>query len=203
MHCTDDFCCRAFCELCLITIDWNILPKFIVHLLCLIDQECEIVRTWLAELHLEEYWEMFITAGYDMPTISRMTPEVSWFLVDRSMLCAYPRRIKFYALRPARELSLGAIELRVNYHFQLWMLMTSRRRVVRLTGPLLELEFCLLLKVIIEFNFVNSGIVTYMWIVKLVNRLAWENTVSASLSSETCPFFLSIIVSRTSRCFNF
>jgi len=39
-------------------------------------QESEIVRTWLCELRMEDCWELFDSAGYDMPTISRMTPEV-------------------------------------------------------------------------------------------------------------------------------
>ena len=30
---------------------------------------------WLTDLHYEEYYELFVSAGYDMPTISRMTPE--------------------------------------------------------------------------------------------------------------------------------
>ena len=38
-------------------------------------QDHEVLRTWLTELHLEEYYKLFIHAGYDMPTITRMTPE--------------------------------------------------------------------------------------------------------------------------------
>ena len=40
-------------------------------------QDIEVLRAWLADLHFEEYYNLFIQAGYDMPTISRMTPEVS------------------------------------------------------------------------------------------------------------------------------
>ena len=40
-------------------------------------QDGEVLRAWLADLHFEEYYNLFIQAGYDMPTISRMTPEVS------------------------------------------------------------------------------------------------------------------------------
>ena len=29
----------------------------------------------MTDLHFEEYYELFLNAGYDMPTISRMTPE--------------------------------------------------------------------------------------------------------------------------------
>jgi len=31
---------------------------------------------WLVELHLEEYLSLFTSAGYDMKTVSKMTPEV-------------------------------------------------------------------------------------------------------------------------------
>jgi len=31
---------------------------------------------WLTGLHLDDFYQMFVIAGYDMPTISRMTPEV-------------------------------------------------------------------------------------------------------------------------------
>ena len=40
-------------------------------------QDTEVLRAWLADLHFEEYYNLFIQDGYDMPTISRMTPEVS------------------------------------------------------------------------------------------------------------------------------
>jgi len=45
-------------------------------------QESEIVRTWLCELRMEDCWELFDNAGYDMPTISRMTPEVCLQLIS-------------------------------------------------------------------------------------------------------------------------
>uniref|UniRef100_A0A0A9ZHV5 Caskin-2 n=1 Tax=Lygus hesperus TaxID=30085 RepID=A0A0A9ZHV5_LYGHE len=35
----------------------------------------EILHTWLTDLHFEEYFPLFVNAGYDMHTISRMTPE--------------------------------------------------------------------------------------------------------------------------------
>eukprot|EP00096_Caligus_rogercresseyi_P014572 TRINITY_DN707_c0_g1_i3.p1 TRINITY_DN707_c0_g1~~TRINITY_DN707_c0_g1_i3.p1 ORF type:complete len:698 (-),score=247.41 TRINITY_DN707_c0_g1_i3:216-2309(-) len=35
----------------------------------------EILNSWLTDLHFEEYYDLFVSAGYDMPTISRMTPE--------------------------------------------------------------------------------------------------------------------------------
>ncbi len=31
----------------------------------------EILTAWLTELHFEEYYHLFVSAGYDMPTISR------------------------------------------------------------------------------------------------------------------------------------
>ncbi|KAK3920860.1 Caskin-2 [Frankliniella fusca] len=37
--------------------------------------DCEVVLSWLQDLHFEEYYHLFVGAGYDMPTISRMTPE--------------------------------------------------------------------------------------------------------------------------------
>lgn len=38
-------------------------------------QDHEILKTWLRDLRYEEYFGLFIQAGYDMRTISRMTPE--------------------------------------------------------------------------------------------------------------------------------
>ncbi|XP_050421815.1 uncharacterized protein LOC126834142 isoform X3 [Adelges cooleyi] len=35
----------------------------------------DILYSWLVDLHLEEYLPLFLTAGYDMRTISKMTPE--------------------------------------------------------------------------------------------------------------------------------
>lgn len=35
----------------------------------------EIMKTWLSSLHLSQYFELFVQAGYDMATVSRMTPE--------------------------------------------------------------------------------------------------------------------------------
>eukprot|EP00090_Calanus_glacialis_P005081 TRINITY_DN13905_c0_g1_i1.p1 TRINITY_DN13905_c0_g1~~TRINITY_DN13905_c0_g1_i1.p1 ORF type:complete len:775 (-),score=100.21 TRINITY_DN13905_c0_g1_i1:376-2700(-) len=37
--------------------------------------DTEIVNCWLSDLRFEEYFSLFASAGYDMPTISRMTPE--------------------------------------------------------------------------------------------------------------------------------
>ncbi|KAF3858960.1 hypothetical protein F7725_021359 [Dissostichus mawsoni] len=39
-------------------------------------QDSEAIYQWLCEFQLEQYTSNFILAGYDVPTISRMTPEV-------------------------------------------------------------------------------------------------------------------------------
>lgn len=38
-------------------------------------QDHDIISDWLRELCFEEYANLFSAAGYDMPTICRMTPE--------------------------------------------------------------------------------------------------------------------------------
>nr|XP_054592382.1 caskin-2 [Nothobranchius furzeri] len=38
-------------------------------------KDCETIYQWLCEFQLEQYTSNFIRAGYDMPTISKMTPE--------------------------------------------------------------------------------------------------------------------------------
>jgi hypothetical protein len=35
----------------------------------------DVVNCWLSDLRFEEYFSLFTCAGYDLPTISRMTPE--------------------------------------------------------------------------------------------------------------------------------
>ena len=34
-----------------------------------------MLRAWLSDLHYDEYYHNFIQAGYDMPTITHMTPQ--------------------------------------------------------------------------------------------------------------------------------
>ena len=34
-------------------------------------QDEDILIAWLTDLHYEEYFNLFVSAGYDMPTISR------------------------------------------------------------------------------------------------------------------------------------
>jgi hypothetical protein len=38
-------------------------------------QDVEVILTWLTDVNFEQYFDLFVSAGYDMPTISRMTPE--------------------------------------------------------------------------------------------------------------------------------
>lgn len=40
-------------------------------------QDAEAIFQWLSDFQLEQYTASFVSAGYDVPTISRMTPEVS------------------------------------------------------------------------------------------------------------------------------
>ncbi|KAM3959225.1 LOW QUALITY PROTEIN: CRK like proto-oncogene, adaptor protein [Aphomia sociella] len=37
--------------------------------------DSDIIQTWLADLQMEEYARLFLEAGYDLPTVTRMTPE--------------------------------------------------------------------------------------------------------------------------------
>ena len=37
--------------------------------------DLDVVHAWLAELQFEEYFPLFASAGYDLATITRMTPE--------------------------------------------------------------------------------------------------------------------------------
>ncbi|XP_045514615.1 caskin-2 isoform X2 [Pieris brassicae] len=37
--------------------------------------DADIIHAWLADLQMEEYARLFIEAGYDLPTVTRMTPE--------------------------------------------------------------------------------------------------------------------------------
>ncbi|XP_037073919.1 caskin-2-like, partial [Pollicipes pollicipes] len=38
-------------------------------------KDSEVLNAWLTDFHFEEYYQLFVSAGYDMPTVSRMTPE--------------------------------------------------------------------------------------------------------------------------------
>ncbi|XP_013143297.1 PREDICTED: caskin-2 isoform X1 [Papilio polytes] len=37
--------------------------------------DADIIHAWLADIQMEEYARLFIEAGYDLPTVTRMTPE--------------------------------------------------------------------------------------------------------------------------------
>nr|XP_046159614.1 caskin-2-like isoform X3 [Oncorhynchus gorbuscha] len=50
-------------------------PQFIRPLQLLEGKDAEAIYQWLSDFQLEQYTGNFITAGYDVPTISRMTPE--------------------------------------------------------------------------------------------------------------------------------
>lgn len=42
-----------------------------------VSQDAEAIYQWLSDFQLQQYTGNFLNAGYDVPTISRMTPEVS------------------------------------------------------------------------------------------------------------------------------
>lgn len=44
-------------------------------------KEHEILNAWLTDLGFEEYYDLFVQSGYDMHTITRMTPEVHWLKI--------------------------------------------------------------------------------------------------------------------------
>ena len=46
-------------------------------------QDAEAIYNWLSEFQLESYTSNFLNAGYDVPTISRMTPEVRQVLLHQ------------------------------------------------------------------------------------------------------------------------
>ncbi|XP_042172269.1 caskin-2-like isoform X7 [Oncorhynchus tshawytscha] len=50
-------------------------PQFIRPQQLLEGKDAEAIYQWLSDFQLEQYTGNFITAGYDVPTISRMTPE--------------------------------------------------------------------------------------------------------------------------------
>ncbi|XP_036797189.1 caskin-2 isoform X7 [Oncorhynchus mykiss] len=50
-------------------------PQFIRPQQLLEGKDAEAIYQWLCDFQLEQYTGNFITAGYDVPTISRMTPE--------------------------------------------------------------------------------------------------------------------------------
>lgn len=55
---------------------WRSIERLLVELSEWFVQDEEVLHSWLLGLHLDDYHQMFVIAGYDMPTISRMTPEV-------------------------------------------------------------------------------------------------------------------------------
>lgn len=51
-------------------------PRSVNFSLCPVPQDAQAIHNWLSEFQLEGYTAHFLQAGYDVPTISRMTPEV-------------------------------------------------------------------------------------------------------------------------------
>lgn len=52
-------------------------------------QDNEVMRVWLRDLHFEEYCILFVQAGYDMPTISHMTPQVQILNISCFVFCQH------------------------------------------------------------------------------------------------------------------
>lgn len=71
---------RSFC-----IISRHVFPSVwkCVCSLCVL-KDAEAIYQWLSEFQLEQYTGNFISAGYDVPTISRMTPEVKSRLIISS-----------------------------------------------------------------------------------------------------------------------
>ena len=72
-------------------------------------QEHEILNAWLTDLGFEEYYDLFVQSGYDMHTITRMTPEVSINLNYVTQLRHHPimRQDQFQEKQPwSRNVSL-------------------------------------------------------------------------------------------------
>jgi SAM domain (Sterile alpha motif). len=51
--------------------------SLIIDLFYVVFQDQDVLHSWLMDIRFEEYFPLFVAAGYDMHTISRMTPEVS------------------------------------------------------------------------------------------------------------------------------
>uniref|UniRef100_A0A8C2K6R2 Caskin-2 n=1 Tax=Cyprinus carpio TaxID=7962 RepID=A0A8C2K6R2_CYPCA len=57
-------------------VGFSLTQKHVIHPQQLLDgKDAEAIYQWLCEFQLEQYTSNFLTAGYDVPTISRMTPE--------------------------------------------------------------------------------------------------------------------------------
>lgn len=56
---------------------------------CLL-QDADAIGQWLADFQLQHYTGNFVSAGYDVPTISRMTPEVTCCSTSGSQLLCCP-----------------------------------------------------------------------------------------------------------------
>lgn len=62
-----------------VTLHVRLIIKCLLNLklsrVSLILQDQDILHSWLMDIRFEEYFPLFVAAGYDMHTISRMTPE--------------------------------------------------------------------------------------------------------------------------------
>lgn len=56
-------------------LNWRLSTVWFIRYLCLCCQDQDVLHAWLMDIHFEEYFPLFVSAGYDMYTISRMTPE--------------------------------------------------------------------------------------------------------------------------------
>ncbi|XP_026680047.1 caskin-2-like isoform X2 [Diaphorina citri] len=55
--------------------DHNTAPAKVERLLLQGVPDQDVLHSWLMDIRFEEYFPLFVAAGYDMHTISRMTPE--------------------------------------------------------------------------------------------------------------------------------
>lgn len=62
--------------------------------------------SWLVDLHLEEYLPLFLSAGYDMRTVSKMTPEVSYYFLIKTDI-KRTKQIYFIKLFTVQSLNLN------------------------------------------------------------------------------------------------
>lgn len=68
-------------------------------------QSAEAVGQWLATFQLQLYAPNFISAGYDLPTISRMTPEVSCLRADPQLTQRRALSLLLTGLSSAQDLT--------------------------------------------------------------------------------------------------
>ena len=85
----------------------------------LLVQDADVLYAWLASMRLDHLCELFLQAGYDMPTISRMTPEVrcrfypfvQTFFIQCHWLLFRKKHIKLFSAAEFNQLSASQFEL--------------------------------------------------------------------------------------------